>query len=431
MLAQPLEKLMYINSLFDLFLLAFLETSFCPFMNKSRKQNFLCTLAVSGLFIGVFTVMIHVLGYPFPGYILYYIAIGTVFLVFAGNRLTAFVMVLFVTIGNAYFRYCIDALIQILIPSVDALTLSYNIRADFIILSVSLVYTIILKRFCTHPSFFISQWQQIICAGLLILLYAFLFLPSRLLNSLNMLFLYMLLFLTITIMLYFILQAVSRYQETMFNYRLVQRENSMNADRLQDIQEVYENIRTLRHEQKNSLFYIQSLIKLKDYDKLREYAEKLTHTEKSYLSNVETGNILVNIILQPYLARAEDQRVTFTVNAILPEQLSIDDESLISLLANLLDNAWENADPSHPEIHVDMKILKDYLLITVENSVPGNVLNQNPLLRSSKKDTALHGIGTRVIKKITEEHGGSIQYSCTDQMFTADVMLPIETAEML
>lgn len=426
MLIDALTSLTNINSLFDIFFMFLLETSFCPAMNKSGKRQLAFTLLATAIFYSAFIFFVLFFGFPYPGYLLYFMAFGTIFLIFADNRPAALVMVLFTVLGNAFIRFSIDAFLCSFIPGADETVRSYLLWSNIIILSVMLIYTLLLRRYCMNTSYYIAWYYELIFVCMLVLLFVFLYILSHVITDLSIFSLFMLLFLAATVISYITLQRLNKDQEKLFFAMMTKREESINSERFQEIQTLYQNMRVLRHEEKNNLFYIQTLIDLQEYEKLRDYAAELTHSEKYYITSVETGNILVNLILQPYMTKAAEQNVTIHVYAVLPGSLDMKDGSLVSLLSNLMSNAWENFNPEDPRIDVDLRIIKSYFSIIVENSVRENTLKQNPLLQTTKKNAQMHGIGTQVIKKIVSEYHGEIRFSSTDDSFSVNILLPME-----
>lgn len=424
MFSNSYQWILGINTFFELFFLFFLEGSFCPERSGPVKQHARLLIA-SGLSFAAFYVLNHLFGYSFPGYLFYYIAFALLFLLLTENRPTALTIALFSIVGDAYIRFCVDAFLRSFLSADKQDYFFFNIYSNLIILGLIIAYSMLLKRYCRLVTWFLPWYYQLVFITILCLLLGFLFMPYSLAENKRLFSLYMFFLLLIVLALYFFLQHISRDQEEHYNSLLTLREENLKTEHISDIQYLYQKMRVLRHEQKNSMLYIQTLLEQGEYETLHAYAAELTKSEQVYFSGIDTGNILVNAILQPFLTKSAQQHVPVEVNASLPDKLNMKDGSLVSLLSNLLDNAWENTDPKDPKIHVELKIIKSYFSITVENSVSDNILETNPLLHTTKKQADLHGIGTQVMKKIVQEYDGSIEYRCTEKLFTVNILLPI------
>lgn len=62
-------------------------------------------------------------------------------------------------------------------------------------------------------------------------------------------------------------------------------------------------------------------------------------------------------------------------------------------------------------------------MITVANSILQPVLNSNSNLKTTKKETELHGFGVKSIKTIAERYGGSADFYEEDLTFFCRVIL--------
>lgn len=431
MLSFISENILTINHAFHLLFLFFLTAAFHPKAAVSGKFYAAFTLIPTAVFFVLFFLIDRSLSPSFPKYLIFYLIFGALFvLLLPERRMTALTMVFFHVIGSMYIRLVVDSLLRLVLQNFASFTELYNLLSDIPILILILLYTLLLKRFGSSGTYDLHWTYQLIFISLISMLYGFLFMVRSLAENSLLLFLYMFFLLVIVLALYYLLQNIRKDQARQFQSILTLREENLKAEHISDIQYLYQNMRILRHEQKNILLYIKTLIKEKEYDKLEAYADELTQTQQSQTSFTDTGNILVNAILQPFLTKAAAANVPVDLSAALPAKLEIKDSSLISLLSNLLDNALENTDPENPQITIDLKAVKGYLSIRMENSVSHNILEKNPMLRTTKSDADSHGIGTQVIKKTIDEYEGSIRYHCTEDTFTVSILLPINTEEM-
>ncbi len=188
--------------------------------------------------------------------------------------------------------------------------------------------------------------------------------------------------------------------------------------------EKLEEIRLIRHEIKNKAFYMKELLDRKDYDKLRKYIKdefSFPDSEKEFI----TGNSILDGVLSLKKSEAEKQNIRFEIKASPVTTEGIDEKDLTALLFNLLDNAI-NAQEAVKEryINVDIKMIKGYLNIEVENSTGEDVMADNPGLVSKREG---HGLGLRIVRNIAEKYNGMVSFSSTSNSLKANVMLMINT----
>ena len=65
--------------------------------------------------------------------------------------------------------------------------------------------------------------------------------------------------------------------------------------------------------------------------------------------------------------------------------------------------------------------------ICVENTVEAPVLEENPMLKTTKTDKSVHGLGTKNIRKIVEKYSGMMEYREYGNMFLCDILIPFDT----
>ena len=103
---------------------------------------------------------------------------------------------------------------------------------------------------------------------------------------------------------------------------------------------------------------------------------------------------------------------------------------LCSLLSNLLENAVEGCRAAGGDtVRASLHTEKGYLFISAANPAAGDVLAENPALRTTKREPAGHGCGVPLIRRIAAKYGGCAVFGMENGWFTADVMLCMEEAD--
>lgn len=186
----------------------------------------------------------------------------------------------------------------------------------------------------------------------------------------------------------------------------------------------------IRHEMKNHLFVMSSLLNEGNFDALKRYFAALSADYAAFNNRVYTGNGVVDAILNRKMAQMENLRILTHVTALLPARVSVRDLDMATVLFNLLDNAIEASESvEHPFIDVKIAKKNSYLLIAVQNRVKGTPLATNPTLKTTKARSHEHGIGLSLVRQVAERYCGSVSFSQNEDMFQASVYLINPTDE--
>ncbi|MBS1317855.1 MAG: GHKL domain-containing protein [Lachnospiraceae bacterium] len=125
-------------------------------------------------------------------------------------------------------------------------------------------------------------------------------------------------------------------------------------------------------------------------------------------------------------ATAHKHQIPMDIQIVLPPHLSIPDHLLCSLVANLLDNAIEaSIKIKDPKIVIEMKMVKDYLSLTIRNKMNPSMQNTALTIRTTKADKKQHGLGRQIIDDIVLRYNGISIKEIKDGWYIASVMLEL------
>lgn len=171
---------------------------------------------------------------------------------------------------------------------------------------------------------------------------------------------------------------------------------------------------------------------------LTDYAEKGALTEiKTYLQNLQQnldtmvfkhycGHPVIDLLLSHFESQADSVGVKLTVNAVLPSTLPFKDTELCSLLSNGLENAIFAASQVQSDaekvVTVSLSVRQRNLLLSIQNPYQGEVRIVDGLPAATQSG---HGLGSRSIASIVNEHGGLVQFSAANGIFLLRASLPM------
>lgn len=193
----------------------------------------------------------------------------------------------------------------------------------------------------------------------------------------------------------------------------------------EEIRSLHQNVRKLKHDMKNHMMILASYLNNKEYEAAKSYTSEILDKLNAMHSYIETGNSLMNHILNEKLelarslgisVQAEIETISFT------RMRSID---FSALLTNLLDNAVEAAKKeSSPELRIRIAAERGYHTIRVKNKISESVLTKNPSLSSTKEEKELHGLGVSQIKEIVAAYDGMYDFYEENGFFCVSVFIP-------
>lgn len=194
-----------------------------------------------------------------------------------------------------------------------------------------------------------------------------------------------------------------------------------------DAQIKYMNeVRSIRHDMRAHMIVLQYYLEEEKYEKASEYLKKIwSHHKIHSLEHIDTGNDLVNVIVQDVIARSACSIEVFC-HGLLPEVMPIDDYDICTLFSNLLSNACEACGKLSlyaPEIMMEIEERKQGLFIAVQNPIEWEVDLQILGKGTSKPDKTRHGYGVRNMIDVIKKNHGKIDFYVTDQSFRVEVLL--------
>ena len=238
----------------------------------------------------------------------------------------------------------------------------------------------------------------------------------------------------INLLAYYLFFTINQSVQTNVQLNALRQKAEMEKEKYYATRLNYEELRALRHEMKNHNFYLQALLDEGKVEEARAYLRSVTTQGAPHLQSFDSGNEVIDIVMNHELAAAREQHVQLNTSILVPHRLPLRDVDLCSLLSNLLDNAIEAATQSgeeNPTVEVSILPRQEYLFIRVINPVDPSVPeNRRMSLKTTKTHhTELHGYGTRIIRRITEKYNGSVKYSMASGRFVTDVMLDMPEEE--
>ena len=189
------------------------------------------------------------------------------------------------------------------------------------------------------------------------------------------------------------------------------------------LENAYNDMRTLKHDVANQLDVITDLITRND----KESAEAVIRSISMQLENVNavcyTGEPIIDSVINIKLKYAHELGINIA-KRIKVAAFNLDKIELCRAIGNVLDNAIEGCQRSglsERHIYISIQQLDDKIVVEITNNATDVDLNN---LQTSKKNKSAHGIGLSSIQSSVEKLNGYMKYDFKNSIFSLKMVVP-------
>ena len=129
--------------------------------------------------------------------------------------------------------------------------------------------------------------------------------------------------------------------ELRYQYEKLLKETEEMHSQEAELRELHQNVRQLKHDMKNHLMVMTSYLNSGEYDQARAYTSELLDKFSTMHSYIETGNVLLNHILNEKLSYAKSMGILVKAEIENLAFAKMNRMDFSALLSNMLDNAIE------------------------------------------------------------------------------------------
>lgn len=193
------------------------------------------------------------------------------------------------------------------------------------------------------------------------------------------------------------------------------------------MKENQERVRQLYHDMKNHMVCINNLSN--NDENLNEYINEINSEIKKCESSFNTGNIIVDIILNEKKDICISKNINFTAHIEFKKCEFIKVNDVCTIFSNLIDNAIEACDKiDNDEKYIILKssyINQNFFVMKIENSKFNNIEIKNGNLLTYKEDKLTHGIGIDNVKNTIDKYDGEIDINYDNKQFVVKILIPL------
>ena len=228
----------------------------------------------------------------------------------------------------------------------------------------------------------------------------------------------------INILIFYLYHSLLKFYSARMNEQVFKQMLEVYSYQLDIARESEERVKALRHDIKHHIIELSAMAKKNNNDDMIKYLSGM----KDFMLNPKeystTGNQEIDGVLNYMLQKANKTLNQVDVQINIPEDLYFNNFNICVILGNLVDNAVREASKSKEKLlTIKMQIKQEVLLIFIENSYSGKILEKRNGLQTTQPELAIHGIGLENVKKVVLANGGEIKTDYTSDRFCVQVLL--------
>ena len=191
--------------------------------------------------------------------------------------------------------------------------------------------------------------------------------------------------------------------------------------------ELENQTRKFRHDIKNLLFALHSMIEQGENEKTLEYLEEMNDLCQRTTKKYDTGNFIADALLSAKSSVALNSNIEICFDGFIPSD-GVETVDMVILLSNIVDNAVEACEKisGQKKIIIESVLQKHMWILLVKNPVETDVMIKKNKIETTKKNKELHGYGIQNMQRVVKKQNGNLKFSCKDGIFEVRVMLQLK-----
>lgn len=224
-----------------------------------------------------------------------------------------------------------------------------------------------------------------------------------------------------------LLKEISELYQYKYELALAKRQNEIQLMHYQEMEQKYQNAGKVIHDIRKHLSAIMEL-QNKDKKRAKKYCQLIGQQVEELFNGFQCSNKILSIVMSQKISMAEKNNIRVETRM---QDISLDfisDMDMTAIFANLWDNAMEACRKVEEEkerfILLEMKKLKRFVFINMENSYCGTIQRDKKQILSTKENH--QGMGIAIIEAAVQKYGGEVSLSHTEERFRVKITIPME-----
>lgn len=188
--------------------------------------------------------------------------------------------------------------------------------------------------------------------------------------------------------------------------------------------EKQDEIRSVRHDLKNHLSVISTLIDNGNYEKAAEYIKEVNNSTIEAVDMINcTGNDLLDAIILERGSFAAKNGISIKCKGTLNNNLAVSDFDFSTIVMNLINNAIEYSQQENFK-YVNLEVYQDNNIevYKVMNQIKDEYDIDSEIKTTKKADSKEHGIGLKNVERTVLKYGGEFSIYREGNHFIAKVV---------
>lgn len=224
----------------------------------------------------------------------------------------------------------------------------------------------------------------------------------------------------LNIMIVFYAEKMQEAIEQKHYSELSEQHYAMQEQYYEQLREDQNETRAMFHDINKYLQAMQALAAESNTEQAKEVLNQAQDLFHGIGNVVDVGNSVVNVLLSDYIAKAQDNEISFDFDISIPENLGITAVEVYVIMGNTLDNAIEACcalPVQRRYIHLQMRTFHDMLFYKIENPYVEDYQKRN----KGKN----HGFGLQNVKRCVEKYNGDMLIEKDNRLFKLSLHLNI------
>lgn len=305
-------------------------------------------------------------------------------------------------------------------------------KNDHISIKEILIYLLILLgiyyviKFITCIKSKIAINLYIILISTLFIIFSILISIEDKINGSNIAFSAIIMLCIVAVSIYVYVRLIEYYNEN-FKIGIIEKQNKYYKQQLLTINKLSKTSKSVKHDYKNHMSVIKSLLDNENFDELKKYVHNICNK----ISEIErlnyTENIVIDSILNFKIDEIKESCIKYEFNIKIPKDLNINSVDITIILSNLLDNAIEackrDLKTLNKYINLDLMFKDNLFIIKCKNSFDGFINEKGKNIITRKDNKVDCGIGIFNIENVVKKYNGFMEISYDENNFNVDISL--------
>lgn len=223
-----------------------------------------------------------------------------------------------------------------------------------------------------------------------------------------------------TLMIYILLFHFLRQMNHTYQLRQIKLHEKLLAAQLSGYEQLERDAKQTRHDLRHHNTVIANLAKQENYAGILTYLEEYARIEEEKAFPQYSTDPALNSLFLAYRKKAEEDGIDFTILVHLQETAGISSVDLVSILANMLENAFKGClKAKEPRTQIRAQKKNNVVILDCRNTYDGQILFRDGLPCADDHE----GIGVKSIQSTTAKYDGSAEFYEKGGLFICRVLL--------